>query len=201
MSTVVIMPTRHVLPARREHAASVLAVAFADDPFTSWLFPDPDSRPEHLATFMGLVVERATCVGHGYEIETGAGAAMWCPPGVDFFDDAMIEKFGALLAAANGDRLGVILEGLGQIGGFHPEAPHFYLNTIGVAPEGRGQGLGRLLLDRVLAVCDAEGIEAYLESSNPRNISLYERAGFTVLEEVAMPENGPVIRPMLRPPQ
>ena len=70
-------------------------------------------------------------------------------------------------------------------------------NTIGVDPEQRGRGLGQPLMARVLEVADAEEVACYLESSNPRNLSFYERLGFEVLEEVTLP-NGPTIRPMWR---
>ncbi len=32
--------------------------------------------------------------------------------------------------------------------------------------------------------CDADGLIAYLESSNPRNISLYERHGFEIMGKI-----------------
>jgi hypothetical protein len=48
--------------------------------------------------------------------------------------------------------------------------------------------------------CDRDGVLAYLESSNPRNIPLYERHGFEILGR-AQSGNSPVITPMLCKPQ
>ena len=45
-----------------------------------------------------------------------------------------------------------------------------------------------------------EGALAYLESSNPRNISLYERHGFEVMGEIQVGA-GPLMTPMLRQPR
>jgi len=56
-----------------------------------------------------------------------------------------------------------------------------------------GSSLLRPILDR----SDADGIDAYLESSNELNIPLYERHGFEVCGEVELPK-GPLIWPMVR---
>eukprot|EP01041_Mallomonas_annulata_P030478 gene30478-52615_t len=63
------------------------------------------------------------------------------------------------------------------MGQFHPEEPHWYLSMIGVDPSHHGQGLGSALLKAGLQRCDADGLPAYLESSNPKNVPLYERFG------------------------
>ena len=48
-----------------------------------------------------------------------------------------------------------------------------------------------------LSRCDRDGTPAYLESSNPRNITLYERHGFERLGTVQV-GTSPSIVPMLR---
>jgi hypothetical protein len=40
---------------------------------------------------------------------------------------------------------------------------------------------------------------AYLESSNLRNVPLYQRFGFDAIEEISLPEDGPTLWTMLRP--
>ena len=61
---------------------------------------------------------------------------------------------------------------------FHLHEPHWYLPLIAADPARQGQGLGTALMEAAIARIDADGLPAYLESSNPRNISLYERFGF-----------------------
>jgi len=58
-------------------------------------------------------------------------------------------------------------------------------------------GLGSILLRHAVARSDREGVPAYLESSNPRNISLYERYGFVRLGIIQSGES-PEVVPMLR---
>ncbi|HEY8549569.1 MAG TPA: hypothetical protein VIL35_06420 [Vicinamibacterales bacterium] len=48
-----------------------------------------------------------------------------------------------------------------------------------------------------LARCDLDGLPAYLESSNPRNIWLYERHGFEIIGKIQV-GSSPTMTPMLR---
>lgn len=71
---------------------------------------------------------------------------------------------------------------------------------IGVEPYAQGRGLGGALMRHAVARCDEEELPAYLESTNPRNISLYVRFGFEILGEIR--EGAcPVVTPMLRKPR
>ena len=47
---------------------------------------------------------------------------------------------------------------------------------------------------------DAEGVPAYLESTNPRNISLYLRHGFEILGTIQA-GSSPAVVPMIRHPR
>lgn len=69
---------------------------------------------------------------------------------------------------------------------------------IGVEPFHHGKGIGGALLAHTLALCDQAGLPAYLESSNPRNISLYQRHGFETIGEIQA-GSSPFVTPMLRP--
>jgi hypothetical protein len=55
----------------------------------------------------------------------------------------------------------------------------------------------RSRLDR----CDAEGLPAYLESTNPENLPYYRRFGFEVTGEISLPEDEPKLWPMWREPR
>ncbi len=167
----------------------------------TWMFQGASDPARPLAAFMRIICERSISVGHAYELATGAGAALWAPPDCALFDDAAgMELFGVLSDEVGPKRAESVLVALREATDFHPEEPHFYLSTIGVDPDSRGHGYGAALLSRILDVCDAERVCAYLESSNPRNISLYERHGFRAVVEVRLPD-GPVMTPMIRQPQ
>jgi ribosomal protein S18 acetylase RimI-like enzyme len=93
------------------------------------------------------------------------------------------------------DDMRFMLQGMAE---HHPHEPHWYLPLIAADPNWIGQGLGTLLMKHALRQCDEEGITAYLESSNPRNISLYERHGFRVIGAIQH-GSSPTMTPMFRP--
>ena len=100
-------------------------------------------------------------------------------------------------ARIRGD-LAAILKGMGR---YHPGEPHWYLPLIGVDPARQGRGLGSALMRHALAACDRDRLPAYLESSSPANIPLYERHGFERLGAIQSGDS-PTVVPMLRkPPQ
>ena len=47
--------------------------------------------------------------------------------------------------------------------------------------------------------CDTSGVPCGLVSTNPRNISFYERLGFVTIGEVLTPDGDAVLRPVHRP--
>jgi ribosomal protein S18 acetylase RimI-like enzyme len=195
----------HVGRLRRDQlrpVAGVLAAAFHDDPLFGWFFPDAAARPVLASMWMRTSAEASLAAGHAFVATAdGAvvGAALWAPPEVDLFGDGGFVPLWHLLVGANPSRVGEVAEGLGLLGGAHPhDEPHFYLNTIGVAPDRRGRGEGRALIEPVLEQADREGFPCYLESSNPRNVSFYERLGFRVLDEIRLPGASSAVRPMWR---
>jgi GNAT superfamily N-acetyltransferase len=67
-------------------------------------------------------------------------------------------------------------------------------------PAVQGQGLGSLLLAHTLAQTDALGLPAYLEATSDRNVPLYQRHGFEVVDELRV-GTCPPITAMLRQPR
>jgi len=107
---------------------------------------------------------------------------------------AMVKSFGRNLPKA--------LRLLTQVEGLHPKEPnHWYLGYLGTRCDSQGQGLGSAMLREVLAQADDTGTPAYLESSNERNLTLYQRHGFRVVEEIKALDDGPSIWRMWRDPQ
>jgi ribosomal protein S18 acetylase RimI-like enzyme len=71
------------------------------------------------------------------------------------------------------------------------------LLLLGVDPAFQRQGYGSALLADMLDRCDREHAAAYLESTNPRNIPLYQRHGFRLLGTVQV-GSAPPLFPMSR---
>jgi ribosomal protein S18 acetylase RimI-like enzyme len=86
------------------------------------------------------------------------------------------------------------------MGSYHPHEPHWYLSLIGVDPPQQGKGYGAALMAHALLQCDRDKQLAYLESTNPKNISLYQRHGFEILGTIQVGTSPPLF-PMLRTPR
>ena len=66
-------------------------------------------------------------------------------------------------------------------------ASHWYHSARGVEPDRQGEGIGSAHLAPVLAEADASAVPCYLETAVGRNVLLYERHGFDVVEELVLP--------------
>jgi ribosomal protein S18 acetylase RimI-like enzyme len=180
-------------------AAKVLAAAFHEDPWMKWTFQDDATRPVLAEAWMRGAAEASLEAGHGYVTRDLSAVALWGPPDVAFINAAFFKPMWSLVMGANAHRMDEIKEGFSAIGAMHPEEGAFYLNSIGVDPSVRGSGRGSKLLSRVLDMCDSDGLPAYLESSSGRNLGLYERHGFKVIQEITIPD-GPMMWAMWRDP-
>jgi ribosomal protein S18 acetylase RimI-like enzyme len=191
----------HAVRADLDPLAAALADAFADDPMMAWIYPEPDTRPAHIEGFMRAALEIGFPHGHVYAAGANSAAAIWAPPDVDLFDEQAIATLFGLLSEQLGSRVEEVGTGLGGIAEHHPHnVPHFYLFVLGTARAVQGRGVGSRMLHEILDRCDRQGLGAYLESSNGRNVPFYERHGFQVLTEVKVSEEF-IARPMWRDPQ
>ncbi len=126
-----------------------------------------------------------------------AGAALSLPPNVHPEEDAVAELWKRTVS---GPILSDVFAVFEQMVKFHPNEPHWYLPLIGVDPAHQGRGYGGALLKHALQQCDRDHTPAYLESTNPRNIPLYQRHGFEVLGTIQAGAS-PTLVPMLRRPR
>ncbi|MBV7698887.1 GNAT family N-acetyltransferase [Streptomyces sp. TRM70350] len=177
----------------------ILTRAFDDDPMMRWFFPDDASREAGLSRYFSTIFARQY-VHHGVCERTEAGAAFWVPPEAQAKavpDAETIQVLQNIL----GDRAPLFRDAVETAAQHTPQEPHWYLAVIGADPAAQGRGHGAALLRSGLAKADAAGLPAYLESSKPSNLPFYEHFGFTVREELRLPENGPVLWAMWRAPR
>jgi ribosomal protein S18 acetylase RimI-like enzyme len=183
--------------------AQVLAAAFETDPVIAWVFPNEERRRAVLPAFMAFRLRRlALPHDESWMTLDRAAAAVWLPPPGNW-QLSRLQRLRLLpsLVRFLGLRTPTVLGGLNRMEQRHPpDPPHWYLFILGTEPTAQGQGLGSALLAHMLARVDADGIPAYLESSNEQNLALYRRHGFEVTTEVVIP-GGPRIWPMWREPR
>jgi ribosomal protein S18 acetylase RimI-like enzyme len=182
--------------AERTAGLNTIVAAFAADPLTRWMMPKADTYLTHAAAVFDAFGGASFDAGTAFQIADFGGAALWIPPGHDHDDgdDGVSEGLAQVVSADRIEEVGSVLE---QMQSYHPKEPCWYLPLIGVDPHHQGRGLGAELMKYALARCDEEHLPAYLESSNPANISLYERHGFEIMGRIQT-ENSPPVHPMIR---
>ena len=186
--------------ATRENAPDVLAtitLAFVSDGPCRFLFPHPHDYLKYFPKFVEGFGGRAFENSGAYYLDGHVGAALWLPPGVHSDDEGLDELFATTMSECHRQATNDVL---GQMAGYHPKEPHWHLTMIGVDPLERHKGYGSALLEAGLIPCDEARQTAYLESTNPRNIPLYERFGFEVVGTIDLGKCPPIY-PMVRKPR
>jgi ribosomal protein S18 acetylase RimI-like enzyme len=173
-----------------------LRLAFVADPAVRWVWPDPQKYLSHFSSFVKAFGGKAFACETAYYIGKYSGVALWLPPNVH----PDVEQLIALLQSTGSDDAKMYgPEIFKKMDSYHPKEPHWYLPLLGVDPLHYGKGLGTTLLQHALAACDRDNKFAYLESSNLKNIPLYERHGFELLGTIQV-GTSPSIYPMIRRP-
>jgi ribosomal protein S18 acetylase RimI-like enzyme len=175
----------------------VLVHANWADPAARWVWPDSQQFLMHFPSFVRAFGGKAFAHGSAYYVDGYVGAALWLPPNVHPDENALIALLQRTVAEQIQKDVFAVFE---QMGRYHPSEPHWYLPLMGVDPSQQNKGFGSALLQHTLIQFDRENKLAYLESSNPRNISLYKRHGFELLGTIQK-GTSPSIAPMLRRPR
>lgn len=183
--------------ADAERSINTIVLGFCADPIIRWLYPEPQDYLRNFPVITQLFGGRAYDHGSAYHVEGYLGSALWLPPGIHPDGDGLVSLFEKSLGKAVLEDAFSLLD---QMERFHPEEPCWHLAFIAVDPAQQGKGLGTTLLERSLEACDKNGGTAYLESTNPANLSLYKHHGFRQIGEMQA-GSSPVIYPMIRNPQ
>lgn len=188
---------RNATAAEQAAAIATLTLAFSTDPATRWTWPNAqdylNAFPRFARAFGGAGFE----TGGAHIVGDHAGTALWLPPGVEPDGAALGEL---MRTTASPQSMSDGMQVMRQMESHHPSEPHWYLPLIGIDPKHQGKGLGSALLAHVADICDRDGVLAYLESSNPRNVPLYQHHGFEITGEIQY-GSSPTIVPMLRQPR
>lgn len=193
---------RRARAEEREEVARLFAAAFETDPVMSWLLRRDEYRDAARELMFRTLLGYFGFPGGEVWIEAGhRAAALWVPPARSDLKLSWWQELTLLPQIVRA----VSISGLKRMDAFrqavsrhHPTVPHWYLMTLGVTPARQGKGLGGAMLRATLAEIDREGMPAYLESSSPRNVPLYERFGFVTQTEFHPLPDGPPIWAMWR---
>ncbi|MEZ0342288.1 GNAT family N-acetyltransferase [Mycobacterium sp. pV006] len=171
-----------------ERAADVLAAAFDTYAWTRWTIP-ADDYPRRLRQLQRLYLGYAHAEGIVLvDDDRTAVIALVSPTASDPSED-MLQR----VAELHGDRWNAVTDVA------LPSRPQdaWNLAGLGVLPHARQAGLGRALIDAGLVAVGGPAVPVTLETSDERNVRLYQRAGFAVTATTEIP-GGPVVHSMLR---
>ncbi len=185
--------------------ANILTKAFLFDPFFSWLFPGK-SHESNLHQWWYFLTSHAS-KNPEWTLSADEGnstSSIWTKPILDLYEsdnsDDEQDAFVNLMNELVGDRISQVLEAFAEVNANHPSQPHWYLQAVGTVPEMQGKGRAAKLLQPILEICDKEETGAYLESTNPRNLSFYYRLGFEIQKELSLDGGKAALTCMWRDP-
>jgi GNAT superfamily N-acetyltransferase len=175
---------------------ATLTLAFAGDPASRWVWPEPQQYLAAFPRFAQAFGGRAFHYGTAHFHKSFSGVALWLPPGAAPDEESLIKVIEDTVAD---EKRGSMLLMFAQMDAAHPREHHWHLPLIGVDPTRQGRGIGLALLRDVLKLCDRQQVAVYLEATSPRNIPLYKRHGFEEVDSIQVADS-PRITPMLRVP-
>lgn len=181
--------------AEVDQAIATLVLAFGTDPIARWMYDDPHQYLEYIPRLFRALGTGAFEAGAAHRTSDGLGVSLWLPPGVHG-DDGLLEAVVA--ESIVGEKQAEVAAVFERTEHYRPTAPHWYLSLIGVEALHRNKGRGAVLLQHGLRQCDRDHRPAYLWSSNPLNISFYEKHGFEIAGTIQV-GSSPSLFPMLRP--
>ena len=182
---------RSAAPTDLAGAADTLAAAFADYPWTRYVIPD-DGYAERLRRIQFLYLRHSLQHGIVGVTDPAGGVIALLPPDAPEPDPATVQEIIAL----HGDRADRLAPGDSAPTAAESEtsapAP-WRLETLGVRPDRQGAGLGSALVRFGLEAAARHAAHAIaLDTSDPRNVRLYERFGFATVAHSEVPGGPPV---------
>jgi GNAT superfamily N-acetyltransferase len=198
-----VVAIRTATVADRQQLATALASAFSEDPLFGWMAGPKAPLEARMRIFFDVFLKQNLRRPEHlvFVSEDGTGGAIWQPvDGWKVPTAELLRAFPGIVRAFRG-RVPAMIGALNAIERQHPKEPHYYLEVLGTQKDRQSKGVGSAVMTAMLERCDEEGLPAYLESSNPRNIPFYARHGFEVREEVTCGKGAPVATTMWREPR
>lgn len=196
--------TRQITKEDYPEIRHTLVRAFEDDPVLNYTVRNDERRTQASHIFWSMTLDMTAPTEMQYMTVDGKGVALWAPGKIKLGFLAQLKMLPKIFSITGWSRFKRGLRTFGLMEKHHPKGPHYYLFVVGVDPDKQGLGYSSAVVRPILERCDVEGMGAYLESSNQKNVPLYEHWGFQVVETLHLGDKGddeaPVLHTMWRKP-
>ena len=178
-----------------KNAGGVLGQAFQSDPVMLMIFAESrnQERVQHLTNFFANNL--FTCFRKGSPLVVKDGGRILAalsvyPPGA--YPIPLTEQMKMLLKTVfksnvirrqTWSALYRAIRLMDEMLRIHPQDPHYYLEFIGVEPDFQGKGTGSMIVESIIQKADEKRVGCYLETAQPRNLPLYKRFGYKLIDE------------------
>jgi GNAT superfamily N-acetyltransferase len=192
-----------------ENLIALYRRAFWDDPAIEFILPDERTRGRILDAYMRMMIRLGFAEGLAQTIDGEDGlrcGSVWIAPGKAPVGIVPMVRAGFLQLIAgtrNVTSLRKFFALSARIEKMHKkdvQEAHWYLAVLAVDPPQQGKGFGGLVLGPELEEADRRGLPCYVETSKSRNVTFYEKQGFVVNKEIAIPMGGPPLWTLIRQP-
>ena len=209
MSQVEVAPdksTTRLTLSDLDWASNFLTKVFLIGPPITKLFSPPHIEAQ-LRYFMRCNCALALSSGECYATPARDGIALWLPPGRSSMTMSGMWRAGMFWAPVKYGFAGTakVIVFAHHIDVMHKRSspmPHYYLFLTGVDPDQQRQGVSTTLLGDKLKSIDAERMPVYLETQSAKNVEIYEKLGFVVVDKQPFPLQSNIFNwGMLREPQ
>jgi GNAT superfamily N-acetyltransferase len=178
--------------SRLTSLAPVFARAFVDDPMMRWSLLGEREPEELLGLCFAYFLEIALGLGLVWEVGDAYGGAVWIPPGSS--DEWGVHPWNQPRILELSDDGGRRYNGFWDwIESRIPDEPLWLLDSIAVDPHIQGRGFGRSLMEVGQSMAAKMGCGAILSTGTERNVPIYQKCGFHIVDHVDAPDGGPHI--------
>ncbi len=189
------MTVERLTEADREHVIDVLAAAFHDYPVMRFALADAgDEYGARLRELIGFYCDAR--LTRGWPVlgirqgEDLVAAALVSEPRDLLAPPELTRKHRRVATIIGPEAFERMARYERQSTGHEPDEPHYFLGMIGVAPGHQGSGYGRILLEHIQAMSEADPVSTgvTLSTEDPSNVPYYERVGYHVTAEAHVGE-------------
>jgi len=190
-------------------ACVVAGNAFQDDPVMVFVYPDEEERKQNAQ--YGFYTLYNYSIKHGLAYATSEnleGITLWLPPDKVYHSTWTMMRYGGFYTMRKvGLKLKVMKRTM-MVFNYEEERhkhlvpyDHWYFQNIAVKPEEQGKGYGGLLISTMLKTIESEGLPVYVDTNTEKNVSIYQKYGFEIIEHGIIPETPIPLWCMLRKPK